>query len=466
MLQLILLACIIYANGQNTEDSFRKPQQDVLNFGANLTSIFFIGDLHGDIDCARYWVERTNLINISSVPYTWIGENQSSKAIVFLGDYVDKGTTSRTVLEFVKTLHESFPANVLPMLGNHDLYMLLDATLEVNFAKNHHPMGQMAHDFSYAFINPEEYVTAGFSPSREDDDLILTALHDALEWVYARDAYSRVFLCPSHNPNSSTCHEDQIDLFSTASPFAEDIEFAMRARTRLQEWRTEYATGLLNSGLLLWLGRLPIVAIVGDALVMHGGMSLQVLNYVEQRAKLEEVAVQEAFNELTNSPFHAFWSLHLSAGAQGEQAMMTQPNTITNIPEIALSLIQELVTYRGYFKDKNEPTIKTILSKFNLNRIVVGHTPHDFATEYYEGILLATDSTLSRAFRAYGNLYCPVRDNLQKAGVAKLSDCARLKNDACEGTISHLQRKSSSDPWPKHVVEVNNPLESSVLDEL
>merc|ERR1740139_681212 len=108
----------------------------------------------------------------------------------------------------------------------------------------------------------------------------------------------------------------------------------------------EYAMGLLDSGLLRWLGQLPVVAVIGDALVTHGGLSLQVLDYVKQYAKQEGIAIGEALDGLTNVPFHTFWSLHLSADAEGELAMMTKPNTITDIPEISLTLIGELVTYR------------------------------------------------------------------------------------------------------------------------
>jgi len=142
----------------------------------------------------------------------------------------------------------------------------------------------------------------------------------------------------------------------------------------------EYAMGLLDSGLLRWLGQLPVVAVIGDALVMHGGLSLQVLDYVKQYAKQDGIAIREALDGLTNVPFHTFWSLHLGADAEGKLAMMTKPNTITDIPEIALSLIGELVTYRGYFNDKNEASVDRILSILNLHRIVVGHTSHDFAT--------------------------------------------------------------------------------------
>jgi len=37
---------------------------------------------------------------------------------------------------------------------------------------------------------------------------------------------------------------------------------------------------------------------------------------------------------------------------------------------------------------------------------VVGHTPGDDARELCSGTLLAADSSLSRPFRAFGNMYC------------------------------------------------------------
>ena len=68
---------------------------------ANLTRVFFIGDTHGDAHCAKEWVRRTGLINFEAKPWIWTG-SKISDAIVFLGDYVDKGPTSRQVLEFVR----------------------------------------------------------------------------------------------------------------------------------------------------------------------------------------------------------------------------------------------------------------------------------------------------------------------------------------------------------------------------
>jgi len=431
-----------------------NPILHQLDFNSNLTSIHFIGDLHGDIQCAHHWVQRTNLINLTSTPLSWIGPSQPNEAIVFLGDYVDKGVASRSVLEFIRSLHQLFPDNILPMLGNHDLYLLLDATLDFNFSEQH-PMGQMAHDFTYAFIHPEEYVTSGFSPNRKDDDDILIALHEALQWVYMRNAYSDVFFCPSH-PVNNTCHENNIDLFTYIPPFVNNVELATRAKTRLEQWREEYSNGLLDSGLLHWLGQLPIIAIVGDSLVMHGGLSPEVLDHAVLYAEQTGIGIRDALDRLMNASFNGFWRKYLNLNTkEGEGTTMIRPNTITNISKGNLEVISDLVNYRGYFNNK-EDEVKYILSKLNANRIVVGHTPHERSTEYYDGKLLATDSKLSRTFRAFGNLFCPVKSSLRKNDIAinKRSGCAHRQNNTCEGSISHLQRKTTSSPWPKHVKKV------------
>merc|ERR1712127_797521 len=125
----------------------------------------------------------------------------------------------------------------------------------------------------------------------------------------------------------------------------------------------------------------------------------------------------------------------------------------------------DIVTYRGYFKQDGAREVQYILDVFNndnggaekqftatKNRIVVGHTPHQLATEFYDGKLLANDSSLSRTFRAFGNLYCPVRDSVRTLNIKEQSGCARRHSDVCEGSISHLHRTSNSDAWPEHVV--------------
>lgn len=140
---LYICSCLTLANADSTP---------LRHLATNLTSIYFIGDLHGDVDCAKKWIEQTKLVDVTSQPYAWLGE--PTDAIVFLGDYVDKGSTSASVLSFVKELQTTFKDNVVSILGNHDFFQVLDAALLYN-EEHPHPLGHPQHDYAYSFVHPE-----------------------------------------------------------------------------------------------------------------------------------------------------------------------------------------------------------------------------------------------------------------------------------------------------------------------
>lgn len=56
------------------------------------------------------------------------------------------------MLELVRDLEEMFPMNVVALLGNHDLYALLDATLTQDSDR---PMGRPVAEYTYAFAHPQ-----------------------------------------------------------------------------------------------------------------------------------------------------------------------------------------------------------------------------------------------------------------------------------------------------------------------
>jgi len=379
-------------------------------------------------------------------------------------------------------------------LGNHDFYMMLDATLEADFAKRYHPMGQFVHEFTYAFAHPEEYITSGWSKARDDDDAILQALHGALQSVYARGLHGNTFLC-DEEPNKSSCrinNRQHIDLFSNSAPFFLEKEHnhnenaknnlassPHQVRARLSTWRDDYSKGLLESGLLHWLSQLPVIATVGDALVVHGGLSSYVLDYVAKHATSHDISIVKALDELVHRPFHTFWDTLLDPQSK---ATITGPNVIDKMPQnvlTAIELMGDIVTYRGYFKQGGDREIQYILDTLNndngggsyrhsdtMHRIAVGHTPQDFATEFYNGRLLANDSSLSRTFRAFGNLYCPVKGSVRMRDIKEQSGCNHIHNQVCEGSISHLYRTSSSDSWPEHVVHIHSRVQQHADDEV
>ena len=94
------------------------PAEHLQFEGSDFSSIFFVGDLHGDIGCAKKWVRRTGLVDLDVSPWQWVG---GESAMVFLGDYMDKGTHSRKVLELVRELTTLFPRNVVHPSAYHYL---------------------------------------------------------------------------------------------------------------------------------------------------------------------------------------------------------------------------------------------------------------------------------------------------------------------------------------------------------
>jgi len=411
--------------------------------GTNLTSIHFIGDLHADVGCAKQWVEKTKLVDLTSTPYQWIGDPEHD-AMVFLGDYVDKGSASAGVLYFVRELQETFPDNVVTILGNHDVFLVLDTSLSFN-ATNPYPLSAPFYDYAYSFMHPEEYLESEWVQNREDDEEIYEALSSALQFVYDKGLQGSVHLCA---PSCTT--SDQVDLFTNISPFKEDEEFRKKAQARLGTWRAEYAQGLFDSGLLSWLTKQPLVAVVADAIVVHGGLSTRLVDYMESTAQNSgpDVTTADALNNLTNLPFQNFYKEHLEK-VDGANAIEERLKG-----NYALELIMDMIQDRGYF-DPNSgcDNVNSVIQKISndamdINRIVVGHTPHDFAMDLCGGKLLASDSSLSRSFRAYGNLYCPLSNERSKYKIEKSFSCGAEQNDYCEGSISKMMRANPEEPWP------------------
>lgn len=426
----------------SSSSALTEPRDTLHHLGGNLTSIHFIGDLHGDVHCAKYWVERTGLVNLTSpTPLEWIGSEND--ALVFLGDYVDKGSTSSSVLSFIKSLQESYPSNVVSILGNHDFFQVLDTAFY--FDENvKHPLNHPFYEYSYSFVHPEEYLQSGFLTPQPDDDELLNATLSALQSIYYNNLQSTVLMCA---PKSS-CKPSQKDMFSITPPFDKDSELAERARNRIEQWRREYAQGLLDSGLLGWMARQPLVAIVGDALVVHGGVSRQVVNFVNQVAEQHGVTPSTALHYLTNVPFGQFWGKHIPN--------MVKANSVKERigQEYVLEISLDMVQHRGYFKRDGCQEVQDVIAKFDgVERIVVGHTPRSFAEELCDGELVASDSTLSRSFRAYGNYYCPIDERARQriGGSQPFTRCEIRVKDTCEGSISSISRASPSDKWPRNV---------------
>mmetsp|Transcript_23825 Transcript_23825/g.34813 ORF Transcript_23825/g.34813 Transcript_23825/m.34813 type:complete len:521 (-) Transcript_23825:177-1739(-) len=457
----------------------------------DLTDIFFIGDLHGDVHCARKWIERTGFIrnfDDNSPPDSWIwtgrsldesttksdsgkgpiqnNENNSTghEAMVFLGDYVDKGSNSVAVLNLIRQLETRFPNNIVAFMGNHDLFSLMDSTFGSDSGK---AFGRPVHDYVHAFVHPEEYIESGFVQTREDDHEILNALHLGFQTAYEKGMHGRLFLSTNNNNNNgSGCEIGSDDMFCHVMPFQRNPALAERARERLRTWRKEYAIGMVDSGLVDWLTRRPLVAQVGDTLLMHGGINPAYLEIVLRNkgsfgkppqlgAAPAELSNGDLLSSITNDVSYEFWSKQVINKPHSVQGPALQR-------DFRWGFILDLVQYRGYFDPKRGcQEANQVLNMLNdgqqsIQRIAVGHTPHQNAHEICRGKVLVTDSSLSRPFRQFGNMYCPIQDSLRKdQEISSSSKCFLPASKKCEGTISRLTRNLASDPWPQHVQRIS-----------
>eukprot|EP00927_Polykrikos_kofoidii_P059482 TRINITY_DN54632_c0_g1_i1.p1 TRINITY_DN54632_c0_g1~~TRINITY_DN54632_c0_g1_i1.p1 ORF type:complete len:482 (+),score=38.71 TRINITY_DN54632_c0_g1_i1:71-1516(+) len=402
---------------------------------------FVIGDLHADVHCAKQWVRQSGLVDLST--WTWVGG--SRQALVFMGDYVDKGPHGRQVLEFVRNLTVSFPHHVLAMLGNHDLYLLFDALFYDGASQL---MGAPVRDFVYAFTHPEEYLN-WIPPGRghiNDTAIVLPALYDALQSVYERNAMAHVML---------SARRGSRNLFTGVQPFNQDPNLAQQVQRRLREFQAFMSRGLIETGLAQWLASLPIVAVVGGALIVHGGLpSADLLALVSDRPSgSSEASLPQLLERATTEAFTRAFGSNMVAPNSVRERLQTMMGSSGSA-----ELVHEAVTYRGFFdtKSRSGPSaceevravLKHLQRDSGVELVVVGHTPEDTVRISCGGRLGAVDSSLSRYFRAYGNLYCPIAVE----GVKRRphAGCTTPVPEQCAGEASRL-RRSYDGRWHLHV---------------
>lgn len=135
--------------------------------------------------CARYWLNRTGLID--SETDAWKG---STSKLVFVGDYVDKGPTSLETVQLVKSLEERY-SNVVALMGNHELEVLNDRL----------PPEQRRrywYQLPYSTVHPDDMLS--YAPENEvtaDTHRALDILYDlALDEIYGKNQFRSVDFSP------------------------------------------------------------------------------------------------------------------------------------------------------------------------------------------------------------------------------------------------------------------------------
>jgi len=459
------------------------------------SSVYVIGDIHGDAICAVSWVNRTGLIaNLLLLhddddddeggsdssshsaplherlndPSEWRWTNGDA-TLVFMGDYVDKGPTARQTVEFVRDLTIAFPDNVAAILGNHELELLRDRDPRIS------PVDRYS-SYSYATVHPGDYHNyihnvgddggtergddpamttpspgAGTRDLDDKDDLVLDLLYEANMEVYAHRAHSAVRVVPFLPPDDSNPRSGVRYAITDIMP----PEHRPLAMERLAEYQDAYLN-TFRSGTPLgsWLERRPIAHLAEGVktLFVHGGVSHDVGKTYFSKGKVGVDRINSLWWENSNEGK----LLDFLRGTRKDDDGMGD-------------VVYELLTYRGnhpgyenwesqgtFDEDAGDDdevckTLRAMLGGMKgIDRIGVGHTPEDEIRILCDGKFLALDSTLGRWIRGTGNEYCPGPehfDNRKGVDVPRTSrngkyTCDEVK-EVCEGQIVRLDSDGS-----------------------
>jgi serine/threonine protein phosphatase 1 len=128
--------------------------------------VFIVGDIHGCLDMLKRLMEKID----------WDPEDD---ALIFLGDYIDRGKDSKGVVEYVMSTLKASP-NVHCLMGNHE-------KIFIDFLSG--------GDLSNFFLNGGDKTLSSYGVENEwnTDALIpaehLSFLHSLLFWVELKDYY-------------------------------------------------------------------------------------------------------------------------------------------------------------------------------------------------------------------------------------------------------------------------------------
>ena len=372
--------------------------------GAPQNAVYAIGDTHGDVRCARYWVNRTGLVKDDSDGLRW---TDPSSSLVFLGDYLDKGPESRWTAEYVKSLTDRFPDRVHALLGNHELEVLRDRTDRV-FGGKGTPVGYF--QLGYSSIHPAEYLNFLEPTDRdhEKDTLAVEALYNASIEAYGRGLYRSTYMVPDETIEGSILR--LVPAGDDKNSNVDNLRSLVGERLRL--YQTRYLDALRTGTVLgTWLEQRPVIAVVGDTMFVHGGVRPEVGQRVRTKDDVRWLNQQ--------------WFEHAQEDKLQEFLTKTQAGQI----------VYDLVTYRGNHKEDACAFLPHILPE-TVKRLAVGHTPSASVRLRCEGdTFLALDSSLSRWFRNSGNEYC-YGDKTQVSSNGRFQ--CRKKSEQCKGQIVRI----------------------------
>jgi predicted MPP superfamily phosphohydrolase len=328
----------------------------------NSSTIYVIGDLHGDAQCALHWIQKIGVVDDIKNPTRWMDPQTS---VVFMGDYCDKGPQSKQVMEIVMTLTDTFPTKVTALMGNHEMELLKDRDVQRPYFYYHMP---------YAVVHPGEYLNYLQREQDKDDDIVFQLLMQASLEVYGNNWYKAVRYAPSVVRGHSV-----VELMQP--------EYQPLVKERLAEYQQAYINAYRsNTTLGKWLMARPVIHLQDGVLFTHGGVSAAVMEFVDTAEKVNEMNAAV----LQNAGEEDFLTFMESTpmGIAAEKLMLFRGNHGN------CDLTTQLL-------DRMEYSTTTSTTK-----LVVGHTPDESVRVECNGRFLAADSLLGRYIRTSGNQYC------------------------------------------------------------
>jgi len=357
--------------------------------------LYVIGDLHGDSDCAKFWVSKIGVVDDVEEPMTWIHPEIS---LIFMGDYIDKGPHSYQTLEFVKKLTETFPSRVTALMGNHEWELL----------KDRDPRRRPGYfQLPWSAVHPEEYLHYLKRKPDRTDELVVDLLMNVTLELYAGKHYQSVVLAT---------HAGDGRRYPVTKLLQEQDR--PKVEKRLQEYQEAYLDAFRSdTSLGKWLESRPVAHMEKGFLFCHGGLSKGVSSMIDNSEDVDKLNEQVRQNA-TEEKFLEFV----------EQ---------TNLGQAA----ENMLTYRGNHadyrrrdhsgKDPCEELSNLLQGIEGAEHLVVGHTPDEHVRFQCDGTFLAVDSLLGRWIRTSGNFYCPRAGRISRKGTFV---CPPLE-PSCQGEI-------------------------------
>lgn len=139
-----------------------------------------------------------------------------------------------------------------------------------------------------------------------------------------------------------------------------------------------------------WLRSLPLTVQVNDMVFVHGGFSKELLREVGTLSKINDTYHEQLIDKDINVVVSENYELSLLKGRSGP------------------------LWYRGYFleKDFSENDIDRILKKLKASKLVVGHTSFNAIQSFFNGKVLAVDSSIK--FGSTGEILLIENNDLER----------------------------------------------------